>query len=215
MFPNSVLKMNTIEEVIAENPALEHVTMRINRATKQASVDDIIDMMSRDSLHENHHIYEKFGTKMSPLKINNAGLPINVVTVDVCIDIIWDYEGDGEISKWYIRTCAHWLRILLGGDLQLAQDIERRFSAGVAEAQACSKVERKMKRRLARFELMHKEEELKVSVIKRRKLEYELDKNMLEDSRDMLKSTVLMLNDDRTWVKDVMHACWKRRFENY
>ena len=60
------------------------------------------------------------------LKINGKGKPTPVATAQVLIDLVWDLPG--KAARLFRRQSAHMICRILGGDMSLVTEIEKRFN---------------------------------------------------------------------------------------
>jgi hypothetical protein len=126
---SDVVTKETIDALLSENPGLNRIPIRIDKATQKASLIDVVRMVSGSDGHYAakmiKRISEKVGTKCTRLKINGKGKPTPVASAPVLVEIIWELPG--KAAKAFRRQSAHMICRILGGDMTLAAEIEKRY----------------------------------------------------------------------------------------
>jgi 5-methylcytosine-specific restriction endonuclease McrA len=155
-----------INALLAENPDIKGVDIRFDEKTQQASVIDIIKLVTGKSNNESAGVLRRFKlANCTKLKINGKGNKTPVAPALTLIEII--LELPGQAAKAFRRTSAHWICRIMGGDMKLAQEIERRHEQATPEQNAffLQKTEdldfdRKLKRRQAELDMQKAELEI-------------------------------------------------------
>ena len=111
----------TLEQLAETNPLFAQAKIRIHAATQQASVIDVIMMVtgkksgnaSRDISNLPHKL------NMNQLRINGKGRKTWVAHAPICVAIIWELPG--KAAKVFRGQCVHYIVRLLNGDRSLAR----------------------------------------------------------------------------------------------
>ena len=131
----SVLTSKAITNLIAQNPALTVSKIRIDKKTQKASVYDVIRLVtgfsSKDSANYFNRLVDKLSTNCRQLRINGKGRLTPVADAPTLVQFIW--EMPGKAAKAFRRQSAHYICRLLGGDLTLVAEIERRYKNSTPE----------------------------------------------------------------------------------
>lgn len=103
--------------------------IRVDKATQQASCIDLIRYVtgkpSADAAKDIRNLPPELREKIPQLRINSKGRLTPVADAPTCVEIIWELPG--KAAKAFRRQSAHLVCRLLGGDLSLAKEIERRY----------------------------------------------------------------------------------------
>ena len=217
---NQVTKV-FVDQLLEQNPLLNSAKIRIDKATQKASVIDIIRLITGCASNVANIMLSRLGnsvtTQCCHLRINGKGRLTPCADAATCIEIVWALPG--KAAKLFRRQSAHYLCRILGGDLTLANEIERRYVESSQEqktffmqntpvpAQSCDD-ERRVAKRKAELDLERQEVALKRERMKLRREDLEL----LEHEKKILLSTVDMYEQtgmderDTIWMKDVMRV---------
>jgi hypothetical protein len=127
---SDVVTKDKIDALLSENPALNRFPFRIDKSTQKASVIDIIRMITgKDSRHAGE-TFKRLGRSLVDrcvqLRINGKGRETSVATAPVLIEIIWELPG--KAAKAFRRQSAHMICRILGGDMTLAAEIEKKYN---------------------------------------------------------------------------------------
>jgi hypothetical protein len=126
-----------VSAIIAGNPSLSKAKVRIDKETQKASLIDVVCLITgQDQQHASLTIRNIFKKKLckniTQLRINGKGRKTPCADAPTCIEIIWDLPG--KAARGFRRESAHLICRMLGGDLTLVADIERRYK-GTREAE--------------------------------------------------------------------------------
>jgi hypothetical protein len=126
---SSCVTKETIDALLSENPALNRFPVKIDNATQKGCVVDVIRMITgQGSSHAGQTLKRlgpEFITKCDKLRINGKGTTAVVATAPVLVEIIWELPG--KAAKAFRRQSAHMICRILGGDMTLAAEIEKRY----------------------------------------------------------------------------------------
>ena len=108
------------------NPALTNSNIRIDKATLQASVLDVIRLITGQNAKGASKIIERLVklSKCRQLRINGKGKLTPVCDASTMVDIIWELPG--KAAKVFRRQCAHYIVRILGGDASLVEEMRNR-----------------------------------------------------------------------------------------
>jgi hypothetical protein len=132
----------TINELFDANPLFTRVKLRVDDATKQASLIDVVRLVTGQNQDtasgtvrrmvkgENEFLagcskLQPFRAKCSKLRINGKGRETWVADAPTLVQIIWDIPG--KAAKEFRRQSAHYICRILGGDRTLIDEIEMRY----------------------------------------------------------------------------------------
>ena len=92
--------MNTqamVDGILAECPALSQIKIRVDKKTQQASVIDIIRMVTGKNSNRSSEMLRRLKNEVTAqcvqLRINGKGRETACATAPVCIEIIWELPG--------------------------------------------------------------------------------------------------------------------------
>ena len=127
---------STVDTLMNENPALSQIKIRVDKESQKASVVDVVRMVTGQNAQNANQTLrridsEKFA-KCELLKINKKGRATYCADAPTCIEIIWELPG--KAARAFRRQSAHYICRILGGDLTLATEIERRYQTVSPEA---------------------------------------------------------------------------------
>ena len=98
--------ISSLEE---SNPTLANFKIRVDERTQQASVLDLIKMVtglpSRNAANYFNRLDPELSTKCRQLRINGKGRETPVADAPTCIEIIWVLPG--KAAKEFRRASAH------------------------------------------------------------------------------------------------------------
>ena len=192
----------TLDECLAFNGDFK--TIRVDKATQQASVIDLIRMItgqtSRDSGKALTRLGGEWEARCLRLRINGKGLETPVADAKTCVEIIWCLPG--QAAKEFRRTSAHYITRILGGYPSLIVEMEQRHATVSPEQQDFMLGERRvdLKRKRDEMELETFRQECAFTIEKMKadaaaKIEHErlesqarIDKMKKEDERKQLES---------------------------
>lgn len=212
-----------VDNLLAEVPGLQTITLRVDIETQQAAVVDVIRLVSGKTAKRANETLKNLeimsSGKIGTLRINGKGQKTWVADAPTLVEIIWELPG--KAAKAFRRQSAHLVCRILGGDLTLASQIERTYQEASAEQKAFfnSNVDRPVlsdadNRRLA----------LRKAELDLQKQEYEFQQQKRQDCQNfeitqqkMLTSTITMCKElgdltdrDRIFLKDLAMVTAKR-----
>ena len=101
----------TLEEIASVNPALTNAKIRIDQVTQQASVIDVIRLITgKKSGHASQtfdRLDDTLGSRCGQLRINGKGKETPVCDAPTMVEIIWELPG--KPAKAFRRQCAHYI----------------------------------------------------------------------------------------------------------
>lgn len=125
-------QLMTLNQLHALNPQFQAVEIRIDQESQEASVIDVICLITGYEPKHASKIITRLNfqnndlsTKCRQLRINGKGRPTWVATAPVLIELIWELPG--RAAKEFRRQSAHLICRLLGGDASLVGEMESRF----------------------------------------------------------------------------------------
>ena len=131
----------TIEQLAAANPALTTAKIRIDKETQQASVIDVIRLITGQTSSNAQNIYKRLGAQCTQiqkltdectqLRINGKGKKTPVCNATTMVEIIWELPG--KAAKVFRRQCAHYIVRILGGDASLIEEMRDRAETSTPE----------------------------------------------------------------------------------
>ena len=124
----------TLEQIAAANPALITTKIRIDKETQQASVIDVVRLITgKSSTHASRALntLEHVDQKMVQLRINGKGKKTPVCDATTMVEIIWELPG--KAAKVFRRQCAHYIVRILGGDASLIEEMRDRAETSTSE----------------------------------------------------------------------------------
>jgi hypothetical protein len=186
---------NVIDTLLNENPSLNQAKIRIDKKTQQASVVDVIRLItnakSADASKKLTRLGDSLRSKCPQLRINGKGRLTPVADAPTLVEIIWELPG--KAAKYFRRQSAHWVCRILGGDLTLANEIENRYKRISPEQKQLflqntdvplqsHDDERRVAKRTRELDLEMKEETLK-----RMKIETQMKLDLKEETRNRMR----------------------------
>jgi hypothetical protein len=192
----------TLDQCLAFNGDFK--TIRVHKATQQASVIDLIRLItggsSKRASEALKNIQESMSEKIGQLRINGQGRETPVADARTCVEIIWELPG--KAAKEFRRTSAHYITRILGGDPSLIVEMEQRHATVSPEQQDFMLGERRvdLKRKRDEMELETFRQECAFKIEKMKidaaaKIEHErlesqarIDQMKKEDERKHLES---------------------------
>uniref|UniRef100_A0A6C0BR29 Uncharacterized protein n=1 Tax=viral metagenome TaxID=1070528 RepID=A0A6C0BR29_9ZZZZ len=123
------MDIKQIDALLAENPGLKQAKIRVDTKTQKASVIDVIKWVTGQTSSNSQNTFRRLGADLgagcTQLRINGKGRLTPVADAPTLVEIIWELPG--KAAKRFRRQSAHWVCRILGGDLRLAQEIEKRY----------------------------------------------------------------------------------------
>jgi hypothetical protein len=117
----------TLDQCLAFNSDLK--TIRIHKATQQASVIDLIRMITEKTSTHASEMLKNLGSdlngKIVQLRINGKGRETPVADARTCVEIIWCLPG--KAAKEFRRACAHYITRILTGDSSVIVDVQNQL----------------------------------------------------------------------------------------
>lgn len=111
------------------NPLFAKNVIRIDTHTQQASVIDVVKMVTaKDTKHASKYIERlpiELRQRFNHTKINNKGKKTWCADASTCVEVI--FELPGKAAKEFSRQSAHYICRILGGDRTLIEETETRF----------------------------------------------------------------------------------------
>jgi hypothetical protein len=127
-FNMSTPTLLTLEEITSINPALVNANIRIDKTTQQASVIDVIRLITGFKSSDATKTLTRLGVVLKvqchPLRINGVGKITPVCDAQTMVQIIWELPG--KTAKAFRRQCAHYIVRILGGDASLIEEMQDR-----------------------------------------------------------------------------------------
>jgi hypothetical protein len=124
----------TLDEISSMNPMLVNAKIRIDRDTQQASVIDVIKLISGRSTKRASeaiiNLSDKLSESIDHLRIDGTGKLTPVCDAKTMVEIIWELPG--KAAKAFRRQCAHYIVRILGGDASLVEEMRDRADASTA-----------------------------------------------------------------------------------
>jgi hypothetical protein len=124
----------TLEEIASVNPALANAKILIDRATQQASVIDVIRLITGKKSNAAGEAFQRLGRELvancDQLRINGKGKPTPVCDAPTMVELIWELPG--KAAKAFRRQCAHYIVRILGGDASLVEEMRDRADASTS-----------------------------------------------------------------------------------
>jgi hypothetical protein len=121
--------MSDMQEFIEANPLFAQAKIRVHVATQQASVIDVVMMITgKKSCHAGavvSNLPQELIQNLDQLRINGKGRETWVADAPTCVEVIWELPG--KAAKAFRRQSAHYICRILGGDRTLIEEIETRF----------------------------------------------------------------------------------------
>ena len=128
---NNMNALMTMEEIASANPALTSAKIRVDEDKKQASVIDVVCLVTGKSVKRASesilNLSDELTEKIGQLRINGKGKLTPVCDAETMVEIIWELPG--RAAKAFRRQCAHYICRILGGDESLVEEMKDRASA--------------------------------------------------------------------------------------
>jgi hypothetical protein len=103
-------------------------TIRVHKATQQASVIDLIRMITEKTSTHASEMLKNLGldlNRCTNLRINGKGRETPVADARTCVEIIWELPG--KAAKDIRRACAHYITRILTGDSSVIVDVQHQL----------------------------------------------------------------------------------------
>jgi hypothetical protein len=197
---SDIVTKETIDALLAENPGLNRIPIRIDKETQKASVIDVVRMITGKSANESAEVIRRLTANLKArcfkLKINNKGNLTVVATAPVLVEIIWELPG--KAAKAFRRQSAHMICRILGGDMTLAAEIEKKYRNTSEETK--------------QFMMAHVEKPLTVAEVEKQQLELmEMRFRVMSKGIDVFERLGGCDDRDKIFFKDIMRAGYKRK----
>ena len=193
-------------EIASANPALTNSNIRVDKATQQVSVIDVIRLITGHKSNNASRVVSdlspELAQKMSQLRINGKGKKTRVCDASTMVEIIWELPG--KAAKVFRRQCAHYIVRILGGDASLVEEMRNRAETstssqrdfflgkrGTDNRERDESAARKLKLRREEAEIAQLEVETKLYVKEReigmKKRKIEMNKSSVTYYRDLVQ----------------------------
>ena len=113
-----------MEAFVEANPLFAQAKIRVHVATQQASVIDVIMMITGKNTYHADVVVSNLPQHLDRVRINGKGRKTWVADAPTCVEIIWELPG--KASKAFRRQSPHYICHILGRDT-LIEEIETRF----------------------------------------------------------------------------------------
>lgn len=180
--------VQVVNNLLSENPLLNQAKIRIDKATQKASVIDVIRIVtglkSGDASNVLKRLDDKVTKNCRQLRINGKGRLTWVADAPTLVELIWELPG--KAAKAFRRQSAHYICRILGGDVQLAQEIENRYKNASPEQKQFFMQNTKVPNKETSLDLRRKRLELDSLELKNLKGYIELMDTLGMDTRDTI-----------------------------
>ncbi len=116
----------TLDQCLAFNGDFNSI--RVDKATQQASVIDLIRMITGQTSSDSGKALTRLGldlNRCTNLRINKKGRETPVADSRTCVEIIWELPG--KAAKEFRRACAHYITRILTGDSSVIVDVQHQL----------------------------------------------------------------------------------------
>jgi hypothetical protein len=120
----------TLDEISSMNPMLVTAKIRIDKATQQASVLDVIKLITGQKSNSATKTFCRLTADCRQLRIDGKGKLTPVCDAKTMVEIIWELPG--RAAKAFRRQCVHYIVRILGGDASLVGEMRGRADASAA-----------------------------------------------------------------------------------